>query len=154
LTAVTGRRAKASQDTTSYPGETRTILVVAVDHLQSAGDNQQQCRPQESPANRYITGSAGDAVGTLQGSPVDEHRCLVVYSDLLSAVAAASNAFVAEEQALEDVGPTEMAQAFKTACTRIEGRPTGPYRGPGVESPAYPPCEQWLVDTRRARTLY
>jgi hypothetical protein len=32
LTAVTGRRAKASQDTTSYPGDTRAILVVAVDH--------------------------------------------------------------------------------------------------------------------------
>jgi hypothetical protein len=38
----------------------------------------------------------------------------------------ASNAFVAEEQAPLGSEPTEMAQAFKTAPTRIESRPTGP----------------------------
>jgi hypothetical protein len=31
-----------------------------------------------------------------------------------------------------------MGEPFTTACTRIEGRPTGPYRGPGVEPPDYP----------------
>jgi hypothetical protein len=61
---VTGQRAKASQDITSYPGDTRAILVVAVDHLSSADDNQQQYRPRENPAKRYITGGAG---GMLRG---------------------------------------------------------------------------------------
>jgi hypothetical protein len=31
-----------------------------------------------------------------------------------------------------------MGEPFTTAYTRIEGRPTGAYRGPGVEPPAYP----------------
>jgi hypothetical protein len=66
------RRAKASQDTTSYPGDTRTILVVAVDHLPSAGDNQQQYRPRESPANHYIHGGAGDTGGTLPDVATDD----------------------------------------------------------------------------------
>jgi hypothetical protein len=39
----------------------RAILVVAVDNLPSAGDNQQQYRPQEIPANLH---TAGYAVGT------------------------------------------------------------------------------------------
>ena len=34
------------------------------------------------------------------------------------------SAFVAEEQALGDVGPNGVLRAFKTACTYIEARPT------------------------------
>jgi hypothetical protein len=34
-------------------------------HGRSAGDNQQQYRPRESPANHYIHGGAGDAGGIL-----------------------------------------------------------------------------------------
>jgi hypothetical protein len=37
-----------------------------------------------------------------------------------------------------------MGEAFKAACTRIEGRPTRLYRGPGVESPAYP-SPSWFL---------
>jgi hypothetical protein len=42
--------------------------------------------------------------------------------DHRGAFKAASNAFVAEEQALGDVGPNGVLRAFKTACTRISAR--------------------------------
>ena len=45
----------------------RAVFVVAVDTLLSAGDSRIEYRPQECPANHYITGDAGDAVGTLRG---------------------------------------------------------------------------------------
>jgi len=38
---------------------------VAVGKASSAIDNQQQYRPRENPAKRYITGGAGDAGGIL-----------------------------------------------------------------------------------------
>jgi hypothetical protein len=41
----------------------RAVLVVAVSIISSAVDNQQQYRPQESPANIHLTGRAGDASG-------------------------------------------------------------------------------------------
>jgi len=43
----------------------RAVFVMAVDNLPPAGDNQQQCRPQESPAKAHNTGGAGDAGGFL-----------------------------------------------------------------------------------------
>jgi hypothetical protein len=42
--------------------------------------------------------------------------------DHRGAFKAASNAFVAEKQALGDVGPYGVLRAFKTACTRISVR--------------------------------
>jgi hypothetical protein len=40
----------------------------AVGNHLMAVDHPQQYRPEESPANRCITGGAGDAVGIYQGS--------------------------------------------------------------------------------------
>ena len=99
-----------------------------VDTLPSAGDSRIDYGPQESPANGHIEDCAGDAVGTSRGpsgktnaiafSAVQPHR--------LEVFKAASNAFIAAEQGLGDLGPIEMAQAFKTASTHIEPRSTGP----------------------------
>jgi hypothetical protein len=80
-----------------------------------AVDNSWQHRTQESPAKLHIMGGAGDAGGTLRGSSGEENTAAfsAVQPHLLEVIKAASNAFIAEEQALRDVGPTEMAQAFK-----------------------------------------
>ena len=46
-----------------------------------------------------------------------------------------------------------MGEAFKTACTHLDGRPTGPHRGSGVEPPATSPlaAHGWVNFTRRRR---
>jgi hypothetical protein len=44
----------------------RAVFDVAVDNLSSAVDSRIEYHPHESPANRYIHGGAGDAVGTLR----------------------------------------------------------------------------------------
>jgi hypothetical protein len=54
----------------SYTLDKRAVTVRTVDNLPPAGNNQQQYRPQESPANRRITNGAGDAVGTLRGAKI------------------------------------------------------------------------------------
>jgi hypothetical protein len=75
----------------------------AVGNCPMMGDNQQQYRPRESPAKRYITGGAVDAVGTLR-------RLLRMLLFLPRPpqrprpFRAALNAFVAEERTLEDLG--------------------------------------------------
>jgi hypothetical protein len=100
----------------------------AVGNHPMAVDNPWQYRPQESPANGHINGDAGDADGTSRGSSCKTSAIAfcAVQPHRLEVFKAASNAFLAEEQGLGDVGPIEMAQAFNTACTRIEARPTGP----------------------------
>ena len=80
-----------------------------VDTLPSAGDSRIDYGPQESPANGHIEDGAGDAVGTSRGpsgktnaiafSAVQPHR--------LEVFKAASNAFIAAEQGLGDLGPIE-----------------------------------------------
>ena len=45
--------------------------------------------------------------------------------DHRGAFKAASNAFVAEEQALGDVGPNRVLRGFKIACARIASRRAG-----------------------------
>jgi hypothetical protein len=99
----------------------------AVDIHPMAVDNSWQCRPHDIPAKRYITGSAGDAVGILRWSSGKTNA--VVFSAVqphrLGVLIAASNAFVAEEQGLGTCGPTEMVQASKTASTHILPRLTG-----------------------------
>src|SRR5688500_8732219 len=50
----------------SYAVGKRAVKMRTVDTLPSAVDTSRQDRPQESPPKRYITGSAGDAVGTLR----------------------------------------------------------------------------------------
>ena len=47
----------------------------------------------------------------------------------LNLLKATSNAFLAEELALGDLGPTGMVQAFKTASTHIPVRTAGPLVG-------------------------
>jgi hypothetical protein len=78
-------------------------------------------RPHESPANIHLTGSAGDAVGTLLCSSSKTNAVVfsAVQPHLLEVLKAALNAFVAEEQVLGDAGPNGMLQGFKIACTRI-----------------------------------
>src|SRR5215208_4109609 len=89
-----------------------------------AVDSQQQCRPQGSPAKRYITSDAVDAGGISRGSSgkIRVVAFSAVQSHRLEVLKAASNASVAEEQALADVGPDRVLQALKTACTHIEVR--------------------------------
>ena len=64
----------------------------------------------------------GNAVGTSRGS--SGKTSAIVYSagqpHRLEVFKAALNAFIAAEQGLGDLGPIEMAQAFKTASTHIE----------------------------------
>jgi hypothetical protein len=43
----------------------RTLFVVAVSNHTLTVDHPEQYQPQENPANRYISGTAGDAVGIL-----------------------------------------------------------------------------------------
>jgi hypothetical protein len=84
----------------------RAVFVVAGDTLPSGVDNQQQWRPQESPANRRINEGAGDAGGTLRGSSGKTSAIAfpAVQPHRLEVLKAASHAFVAAEQALGDVG--------------------------------------------------
>jgi hypothetical protein len=56
-----------------YTVDKRAVFVRTVDNLLSAGDNQQQHRPRESPANRRINEGAGDAVGTLLDVTPGDH---------------------------------------------------------------------------------
>ena len=75
-------------------------------------------------------GGAGDTVGISRGSSSKTNT--VVFSAVqphrLDVFKAASDAFVAEEQELGHLGPTETVQAFKTASTYIEPRLTGLHR--------------------------
>jgi hypothetical protein len=84
-------------------------LPATVDKAVSARSSYEEYRPHESPANSNIQDRAGDAVGTLRGFSVKTSA--VVFSEdqphLLEVLKAASNAFVAEEQALADVGPDQ-----------------------------------------------
>jgi hypothetical protein len=76
-----------------------------------------------------LTGGAGDAVGTLRCSSGKTNAVAfsAVQPHRLEVLKAASNAFVAEEQALGDVEPNGVLRAFKTACTRISVRRAGLY---------------------------
>jgi hypothetical protein len=83
--------------------DARSVLTVAVDNLPSAVDSRIAGRRQENPANRYIHGGAGDAVGTLQ-------RLSSTFSALSrppyqpGPFKDASNVVVSEELALGDWG--------------------------------------------------
>jgi hypothetical protein len=93
-----------------------------------AVDNQQQYRPRESPANRYIMDGAVDAGGISRGSSCKTSAIAfsAVQPHRLEVLKATSNAFVAEEQALGDVGPNGVLRAFKIASRLIELWPPGP----------------------------
>ncbi len=65
-TAITRGRRKPRKTAHFQAVDKRAVFVRTIDNLLSAGDNQQQYRPQENPANRYISGLAGDAVGILR----------------------------------------------------------------------------------------
>jgi hypothetical protein len=70
-----------------------------------AVDNSWQYRPRESPAYSQITRGAGDAGGLLQCSDKTSAVAFsAVQAHRLEFLKAASNAFVAEEQAFTDVG--------------------------------------------------
>jgi hypothetical protein len=70
---------------------------------------------------------AGDAVGILRGSSRKTNA--VIFSagqpHRPEVFKAASNAFISGEQGLGNLGPIEMAPAFKTASTHLEPRSTG-----------------------------
>jgi hypothetical protein len=70
-------------------------------------------------ADKYAL--TGDADGISRGSSGKTSAIAfpAVQPHPLEVLKAVSNAFVAEEQALADVGPDRVLQAFKTACTRI-----------------------------------
>ena len=51
----------------------RSVFVRTGDNLPSAGDDQQQYRPHESPANGRITNGAGDAGGILLDLVTEDH---------------------------------------------------------------------------------
>ena len=73
-------------------------------------------------------------------------------SDHRGAFKAASNAFVAEEQALGDVGPNGVLRAFKTASTHIEPRRLGLYQQTGGRISCYPsPTPSGSASTSPAR---
>jgi hypothetical protein len=97
---------------------------VAVGKASSAVDNQQQYRPQESPANSNIQDRAGDAGGTLRGSSGKTNA--VVFSEgqphRVEVLKAASSAFVAEEQALADVGPDQGTASFQNGFYAHRGQ--------------------------------
>jgi hypothetical protein len=90
-------------------------------------------------ADKYAL--TGDAVGTSRGS--SGKTSAIAYSadqpHRPEVFNAASNAFIAAEQGLGNLGPIEMAQAFKTASTHIEPRSTGLLVADRVEAPDYPP---------------
>jgi hypothetical protein len=100
----------------------------------------QPSRPHGIPAKCYIDSGAGDAVDTLRCSSSKTNA--VAFSSgkrhRLEVLIAASNAFVAEEQALGDVGSNEILQAFKTAPTLIETRRPGLWRQTGSANSCYP----------------
>ncbi len=58
----------------SHAVDPRAVFVVAVGNTQLAVDNLLRYRPQEIPANKLITGTAGDAGGILRGSGMVERR--------------------------------------------------------------------------------
>ena len=97
---------------------------MAVGKASSAVDNQQQYRPQESPANSNIQDRAGDAGGTLRGSSGKTNA--VVFSEgqphRVEVLKAASSAFVAEEQALADVGPDQGTASFQNGFYAHRGQ--------------------------------
>jgi hypothetical protein len=78
-------------------------------------------RPRELPANRQFTDDAGGAVDTSRGSSGKANAVAfaAVQPRRLELLKAASNALVADEQMLGDVGPNGVLRAFKTAPTRI-----------------------------------
>jgi hypothetical protein len=108
----------------SYAVDKRAVFVIAVDTLLSADDSRIEYRPQESPAKRHIMGGAVDAGGTLRCSSGQTSAIAfsAVQPHRLEVLKAASNAFVAEGQALGDVGPDRVLRGFKTACIHIESR--------------------------------
>jgi hypothetical protein len=67
-TATTQRQKKTCKAAEFYAGDMRSVLAVAVGNNLLAVDNQQQYRPQESPANGPFSNDAGDAGDTLRGS--------------------------------------------------------------------------------------
>ncbi len=64
----------------SYAVDKRAIIVWAGYNLSSAGDNQQQYRPQESPAKRQVIYCAGVTGGILRGLAIVDLR-LISWSD-------------------------------------------------------------------------
>jgi hypothetical protein len=106
----------------------QAVFVVVVDNLPSAGDSQQQYRPRESPAKHPITGGAADAVGTLRCSSGKTNAAVfsAVQPNRPGVLVAASNALVAEEQALGELDLNRVLRGFKSACTRISVRQTNP----------------------------
>jgi len=92
------------------------------------GDNVGKYRPHESPANGHIEDGAGDAGGTLQCSSgkINAVSFSAVQPRRLKLLKVTSNAFLTEELALGDLGPTGMVQAFKTASTLISVRQAVP----------------------------
>ena len=78
------------------------------------GDNDGHARPQESPANDHIIDDAGDTVGTLRSSSGKTNAIAfsAVQPHRLEVLKAVSNAFVAEEQGLGDLGPNGVLRAF------------------------------------------
>ena len=76
----------------------------AVDIGPLAVGKAQPYRPHESPANRYINGGSGDAVGILRGLGIAERRqgsSLSPYLITQGFFKAALNAVVADEQHLD-----------------------------------------------------
>ena len=101
---------------------------MAVGKASSADDNQQQYRLRENPAKRHIMGGAVDAGGTSRGSSCKTSAVVIsaVQPHRLEVLKAASNAFVAEEQALGGVVPNGMPQGFKIAWYTHRVQATSP----------------------------
>ena len=66
-TAVTIAREKNPLNGQFSRDNQRSVLEMAVGQPALAGDDEKQCRPQQSPANLSFTGGAGDAGGILRG---------------------------------------------------------------------------------------
>ena len=90
-------------------------------------------------ADKYaLTGGAGGTLRCYSGK-TNAIAFYAVQPHRVQVFKAASNAFVAEEQALGGVGPNGMLQGFKIACTPIEPRRPASGSKPGVKPPDYPP---------------
>ena len=88
-------------------------------------------------ADKYaLTGGAGGTLRCYSGK-TNAIAFYAVQPHRVQVFKAASNAFVAEEQALGGVGPNGMLQGFKIACTRIEARPTGLWQQTGDRNSCY-----------------
>jgi hypothetical protein len=99
-------RAKDLQNTTLLGGRPRSVLETAVRNGPLAVGKAQHYRPYKIPANHYIHGGAGDAVGILMGLAIGVVGSIAGFvTDDQDVPKAALHVFVAVERALDGRRP-------------------------------------------------